>query len=133
MKSKTTILKTVSETEIDLFEKLNGQAQSFYDEVQSLAKKSSHDLINPFKLNLINKALQRLNEFLGKEAPLEGFSQFEEASLPSNSDVAFVLSQYLASLEKIRADNAEEDGMGSKDWHWKSDRSRPTARPKKMG
>jgi hypothetical protein len=128
-----TILKPLNEDEIDLFETLNGQAQSFYDEVQFLAKKSPHDTINPFKLNLINKALLRLNIFFDKFVPLEGFTHFDYASLPSNSDVAFVLSQYLAALEKIRADNVTEDGFGSKDWHWKSVPSRPTARPKKMG
>jgi hypothetical protein len=104
--------------QIDTFESIQGQLQSLYVEMLTLSKKSPTDVINKFKLKLINSILQRVNEFLGaikSPRPLPDFTGFEDESLPSNSDVVVIISQYLASLEKIRADNIKQD---LEDWYW---------------
>ena len=106
---------------------LNGKAQGVYSELQALAKKSSNDLINPFKLRLINQCLDNLNSFL-KKSPIDGFAIFDDADLPTVSDIMFVLSQYLAALEKLRADNINVD-FGT--WTWNGTNIQ-TAAPKKI-
>src|SRR5688572_3115846 len=102
--------------EISDFEALQGQLQSFHQELTTLTKKSPNDALNKFKLNLINSALKRANTFLGKgRRPFADFEQFDEAVLPSNSDVLMIVSQYLSAFEKLRADNAR---MHYDSWYW---------------
>lgn len=95
--------------EIDKFEKVQGQLESLLNEIAVLAKKSPNDGVNKFKLNFINNVLGEANGVLGDDyKPLDSFSQFNEDDLPSNSDVTFILSQYLSCFEKLRSDNIEQ-------------------------
>ena len=103
--------------DVDKFEKIAGQLLSIYEEISLLSKKNPHDALNKFKLKFINMHITAANEFLAeKYKPLEGFVRFEEDDMPQNSDVVFVVSQYLQALEKLRADNVSlRDGA----WHWR--------------
>ena len=103
-------------SDVDTFEKLAGQIVSTYDEVALLSKKSPNDALNKFKLNFINTLLKKSNEFLGKEyMPFEEFTAFDVDEIPQNSDVVFILSQYLQCFEKLRADNVSvQHGI----WYW---------------
>ena len=94
--------------DVDRFEKLAGQVQSVYDEIAVLSKKSPNDAVNRFKLKFVNSLLTQGNELLGDEyAPFKDFSEFDDDDVPQNSDVVFILSQYLQCFEKLRADNVE--------------------------
>jgi hypothetical protein len=116
--------------QIDEFERLQGQLQSFYDEMNMLAKKSPNDALNKFKLRLVNSALVKANAFLGNERkPFDDFEQFDDTALPSTSDVLILVSQYLAAFEKLRAENIRTEGYG---WYWKGPDEIPTAPPKKL-
>lgn len=122
--------------EIGDFEALQGRVESFHLELGGLAKKSPNDALNKFKLSMTNALLEELNRFLSKsDRPIKGFEQFEESSMPSNSDVLIVLSQYLSALEKLRSDNVF---MFRGFWYWRAedeDTERPTVRtfaPKKL-
>jgi len=120
----------VKKDRIDEFERLQGQLQSFYDEMNMLAKKSPNDALNKFKLTLVNSTLVKANAFLGNERkPFGDFEQFDDAALPSTSDVLVLLSQYLAAFEKLRAENIRTEGFG---WYWKGAEEIPTAPPKKL-
>ena len=102
--------------DVDIFEKLVGQLQSLYDEIAILSKKAPNDAVNKFKLKFINNLLSQANDLLGQEyAPFTDFTQFDEDSVPQNSDVAFILSQYLQCFEKLRADNVV---MHAGYWCW---------------
>jgi hypothetical protein len=102
--------------DVDTFEKLVGQIQSIYDELALLSKKSPNDALNKFKLGFVNKLLESSNIFL-KEIykPFAEFSTFDEDDLPTNSDVVFILTQYLQCFEKFRADNVHQK-LGN--WYW---------------
>jgi hypothetical protein len=41
--------------------------------------------------------------------PFDGFVGFDEDALPTASDVVFMLSQYLKSMDKFRYDNTRID------------------------
>ncbi len=102
--------------DVDQFEKLAGQLQSLYEEVAVLSKKSPTDAMNKFKLNFINDVLRQANQFLGeKYIPFGHFSEFDADDVPQNSDVVFILAQYLQSFEKFRADNVYRE-LSS--WYW---------------
>jgi hypothetical protein len=93
-------------SEVESLEKLIGQLQGLHAEITSLAKKSPSDAVNPFKLKLINKVITSGNEVLGKEyRPFDDFGQFDSDDVPSTSDVAMVLGQYMEEAERYRSDN----------------------------
>jgi hypothetical protein len=123
----------MTKKQVDAFETLQAQLKGLYEEMQTLVKKSPNDSVNKFKLGLVNGIVRSANEFLGDEQrPIKNFTQFEEADLPSNSDVLMILSQYLSCLEKIRADNIGHNYNG---WQWMIDGQLSgirTAPPKKL-
>ena len=127
--------------DVHLFEKIQTQLEGLLSEITLLAKKSPNDAVNKFKLKFINEILSGANKILGKTyKPLESFNGFDEDDLPSNSDVTFILSQYLNCLEKLRADNILQEQIydGNKyiyEWFWKIDSGKSdikTAPPKKI-
>ena len=80
--------------QIDEFERLQGQLQAFYEEMNTLAKKNPNDAVNKFKLGLVNSVLTKANNFLGKDRrPFGDFDCFDEAAMPSTSDVLVIISQ----------------------------------------
>jgi len=127
--------------EINNFEKTQTQFEGLLSEITILARKSPNDGVNKFKLKFINEIILSGNEILGKTyKPLDSFEKFDEDDLPSNSDVTFILSQYLNCFEKLRADNiyVEQKYDGNKynlEWYWAVNKSKSkikTAPPKKI-
>jgi hypothetical protein len=107
----------MTKQEVDNFEKLQAQLESLYNEISSLSKKSQNDALNKFKLKFVNKILSDSNELLGVNyKPFPDFDLFDENEMPTNSDVAMMLMQYLSCLEKLRADNVKQDSIGR--WYW---------------
>lgn len=121
--------------DVDLFEKLVAQLNGFYQELSILVKKSQNDAVNLFKLKFINGVLRQCNELLGETyRPFPDFEVFSSDDLPSNSDVIFIISQYIECAEKFRADNIKYERY--KGWYWDlddDDEEIPTAPPKKLG
>lgn len=103
--------------DLNKLEKLTGQLISVYEEVSLLSKKKPSDAVNKFKLKFVNKLVIDSNEYLSKKyRPFEDFDCFDEDSVPTNSDVVFILSQYLQCFEKLRSDNVV---MNHGFWFWK--------------
>lgn len=118
--------KPMKRAEIDIIEKLMAQLGSLYQEMSALAKKSPNDAINTFKLQFVNGCLVKCNEFLGRQyRPFSEFNVFSSDDMPSNSDVTFILSQYIACTEKLRADNIY---MLYGSWYWKIEGANPEDR-----
>lgn len=109
----------MDKTDIDVFEKLSGQLISVYEEISLLSKKNPNDAVNKFKLKFLNKLIDDSNKFLtNKYKPFDDFNTFDEDDMPQNSDVVFILSQYLQCYEKLRADNVIQiHGF----WYWDTD------------
>lgn len=95
-------------SEIEKLEKLVGQLQGLHSEISVLAKKSPNDAVNTFKLGLINRVIRVANDVLGaKYTPFDDFDGFDADDLPSTSDVAMVLAQYIEEAERYRSDNVK--------------------------
>ncbi len=101
--------------------------------MSGLAKKSPDGATNAFKIKLVNATLEQCNSLLGDtHRPFKEFKTFNPDELPSNSDVTFILSQYIECAEKFRSDNIMHDGV----WYWRiAGEKKPTLRtvmPKKF-
>jgi hypothetical protein len=107
----------MNKQQIETFLKLKPQLKSAYDEIALLSKKKPTDSLNTFKLKFINSILSRANEILEeKYKPFpDEFTLFDEDEMPNNSDVVFILSHYLTSLEKLRCDNIKYSDFN---WYW---------------
>lgn len=111
---------------VDTFEKLSGQLISVYEEISLLSKKSPNDAVNKFKLKFVNRLISESNEYLSdKYKPFEDFNCFQEDDIPQNSDVVFILSQYIQCFEKLRADNVAIH-KGAWNWQVKGDKGEKT-------
>lgn len=103
--------------QVEIFLKLQPQMESAYKEISLLSNKKPTDSLNKFKLKFINSILSRANEILGEYKPFPGeFDLFNEDDMPTNSDIVFIFSNYLTSLEKLRCDNIDKDSIGR--WYW---------------
>lgn len=104
-------------SDVDRFEKLVGQVLGLYEEMSILSKKSPNDAVNKFKLKFINRQLGESNELLAERyRPFDEFEIFSEDDMPQNSDVVFILSQYLQCMEKLRGDHVViRNGL----WYWR--------------
>ena len=108
--------RTVTRTEIEVFEKMVAQMDGLHQEVSVASRKAPNDAINVFKLSLVNEILRRCNELLGgANRPFAEFEQLSSDELPSNSDVVFILGQYIACAEEVRASNIQAWGDN---WYW---------------
>jgi len=97
---------TLKRTQIDELEKLIGQLEGFYKELVVLSKKSPNNAVNTFKLRFVNITLKNCNAFLCKKyKPFDDFNQFDIEDVPSNSDLTFIIAQYMQAMEKFRSDN----------------------------
>jgi|SRR5450755_4444956 hypothetical protein len=121
----------MKKADVDVFEKQIAQLESLHSELTILAKKSPNDAVNAFKLKFVNSVLAQLNQFFGaKYRPFPDFEIFVPEEMPSNSDVTFMMGQYLECAEKFRSDNVHHNGIY---WVWSVDGTDiRTAAPKKI-
>jgi hypothetical protein len=109
--------KEMNRSNVDIFEKLSGQLLSIYEEISLLSKKNPNDAVNKFKLKFVNNLVSQSNDYLAeKYRPFDDFDNFDEDDVPQNSDVVFILSQYLQCFEKQRADNVV---IRHGAWYWR--------------
>ncbi len=109
----------MTKEEIDRFEKLQTQIEGLHTEISTLSKKSQNDALNKFKLKFVNQLISEANELLGEDyKPFKDFSSFDENDVPTNSDVAMMLTQYLNCLEKLRTDNIKKEDKYPQNWYW---------------
>jgi len=120
-------------SQVDDLEKLIGQLDSLHSELTALAKKSPNDAVNTFKLSFVNTTIDNCNRFLGNNyKPFNDFDQFDKDDVPSNSDLTFIIAQYMQAMEKFRSDNIYKD---YRSWYYKirgSDEKIRTAPPAKL-
>ncbi len=109
----------MTKNEVDNFEKVQAQLEGLHTEISALSKKSQNDRLNKFKLKFVNQILVDANKLLGdKYRPFSDFTVFDDIEMPSNSDVAMMLTQYLNCFEKLRADNIRMKDVFPKNWYW---------------
>lgn len=125
----------MNRSQVDQFEKMVAQVTALHTEIGALAKKSPNDAVNQFKLKFINQVLQSANTLISHNyKPFTDFEQFDIDAVPTNSDVTFMLAQYMNCLEKMRSDNITQ-GRALK-WFWLIDgeiSDIPTHSPSKLG
>ncbi len=97
---KKTELNLPTNAEVNQFLMLRELVTGLYEEMKDLTKKSSKETLNEFKIKSLNRVLKPLRELLKDQPTAMFFDLLEGDSLPTNSDVVIVLSQYLSAMKK---------------------------------
>lgn len=97
------------------FEKLEQQLHSFLDEMSALSSKKPDGPVNKFKLKFINAILDGINKLITDYRPFPDFEQFDVDTLPTNSDVVVILSQYAGAVLRFRTENTRYENSN---WYW---------------
>jgi hypothetical protein len=106
----------MKQEQVDIFEKVHAQLEGLHTEISALSKKSQNDALNNFKLKFVNQILVDANKVLGESyKPFADFDVFNDDEIPTTSDVAMILTQYLSCFEKLRTDNVTYSGGK---WYW---------------
>lgn len=109
-------VKIMTDKDIEIFEKVYVQLQAIHNEISILSKKTPDGAINTFKLQFVNQLLEMSNQILVDDyVPLVGFKSFDSNNMPTNSDIVFVVSQYLESFDRLKSNNVIRH---SGKWHW---------------
>lgn len=109
----------MTKQDVNTFEKLQAQLEGLHSEISALSKKSQNDALNKFKLKFVNQIFSEANSLLGDNyKPFKDFELFDENDMPTNSDAAMMLTQYLNCLEKLRADNIKREDSYPHNWYW---------------
>jgi len=71
------------------------------DPTEGLQAVNAFGVCGWIKLGMINKVIASANDVLGSDyRPFQDFEAFDVDELPSNSDVVFVIAQYLEEIER---------------------------------
>lgn len=104
----------VPRAHVEIYRKVVPQMGQLTHDVGELSKKSPDTAMSKFKLKVINEQLALANKLLQPPfKPMEGFDQFDDHTLPSNSDVLIALSQYLKCLSMWHAANTYDKFNGN--------------------
>jgi hypothetical protein len=72
---------------------------ALYAEFQELSKKKPEAIVSESKVNVINRLLEDVRQVLKNEPEFKYLDLLVNDSLPQNSDVVLMLSQYKAAME----------------------------------
>lgn len=121
MMKKTNNSETLpSNADVTQFLMLRELAKGLYDEMKDLSKKSPNEALNQFKIKSLNRVLTPIKEILKNEPTALFLDVLEESSLPTNSDIVIIFSQYLTSMQKFEDRYFRVDPLKhSKRWNTK--------------
>ena len=88
-----------SNAEVNQFLMLRELVTGLYDEMKDFAKKSPNETLNEFKIKSLNRVLSPLKELMKDQPTALFLDVLDESSLPTNSDVVIILSQYLTAMQ----------------------------------
>lgn len=77
--------------------------EAAHREMTELSKKKQDGVVNTLKIKMINRLLAELSKVLEDDASRGFVDMIDEESLPQNSDVVLVLSQWQAALTQYKA------------------------------
>lgn len=109
--------KDMIKADVEQFDKLQGQLVTMKLQFVALSKKNPNDVVNEFKIGLVNKLLVDINGLVGDYKPFPDFDQFEDSPKVFNSDVLLILAHYLTAMGRFKSANITiEESPLSTEW-----------------
>src|SRR5947209_7934404 len=103
--------------QVELYETTSPLLEALYAEVQELSKKKPEATLSESKVKLINRLLEDVRIVLSAESQFKYLDLLVSDSLPQNSDVVLMLSQYKAAMQSFR-DNYFRRDPDTRSFRW---------------
>lgn len=110
--------EAITEKEVKQYELLLPLLISTYSEIQELSKRKPESVLNAYKVKSINRLLSPLKELLQHEPVFDFLDILDSDDLPTNSDVALILSQYQTAMDLFQKKYYIRNDRSGK-WIWK--------------
>ena len=104
-----------TEEEAATFERLVPMLDAAHREMSEFSKKKQDGIVNALKIRNINRLFAELRKLLENDASRDFVELLDEETLPQNSDVVLLLSQWQAALKQYKA---RHYGWDSTDNRW---------------
>lgn len=109
-----------SKKKADQYEALNPLVRAMHSEFQELSKKKPDGALNKGKVQIANRLLKDILAILEGEPSSGYLDLLDEETLPQNSDVSLMLSQYCAALDTFHGKYHGYNFLsGAHTWHTK--------------
>ena len=92
------------------YDRLFPMLEAAHHEMSELSKKKQDGVLNALKIRNINRLLIELQKLLEKDPSRNFVELLDEETLPQNSDVVLLLSQWRAALQQYRRRHSAEYG-----------------------
>ena len=92
------IVNPPTEQQVTIYERLVPMLQAAHQEMSELSKKKPDGIVNGLKIRNINRLLVELSKLLVNDPSREFIELLDDETLPQNSDVVLLLSQWQAAL-----------------------------------
>lgn len=95
--------KYTTQEKVDLYLSVDPLLDAMYDEFKELSKKKPDGVVNTSKIKIVNRLLTKCNDVLNDEMTIHFLDLIDEDSVPQNSDIVLMLSQYGSALKRYRS------------------------------
>lgn len=96
------------------YDRLVPMLEAAHREMTELSKKKQDGIVNELKIKMLNRLLTQLGKIIEYD-PSHGFvDMLDEDTLPQNSDVVLILSQWKAALSQFHKKHYGFDGTTGK-------------------
>lgn len=102
-----------TEEEVTKFEMLEKLLDASYDEMKELSKKKQDEVLNKFKVKLLNRVLSPIKEIMRNEPIAEYLDLLDEDTLPSNSDAVLMIVQFQSAMKQFK-----DTYYDHRSWRW---------------
>jgi hypothetical protein len=104
------------------YDRLVPMLEAAHHEMTELSKKKQDGIVNALKIKMINRLLTELSKVLENDASHDFVDMLDDETLPQNSDVVLVLSQWHAALKQYKSKHYGYDAtIGEHHWFMISD------------
>ncbi len=98
------------------YDRLVPMLEAAHREMSELSKKRQDGVVNALKIKTLNRLLAELSNVI-KDDPSHAFvDMLDEDTLPQNSDVVLILSQWKAALEQFKRTHYGTDSDYKQRW-----------------
>lgn len=106
------------------YDRLVPMLEAAHREMSELSKKKQDGVVNALKIKTLNRLLTELGKVIEKD-PSHGFvDKLDDETLPQNSDVVLVLSQWKAALQQFKKRHYGPDEAHRQRWFTQEDPGR---------
>lgn len=84
------------------YDRLVPMLEAAHQEMTELSKKKQDGVVNTLKIKMLNRLLGELSKVIENDPSYAFVDMLDEETLPQNSDVVLVLSQWRAALKQYK-------------------------------